>query len=161
MTAAEYKLKIEQALEKYFLPEEGSASHALNGLAEAMRYSLLAGGKRIRPMLALEFCRISGGDIEDALPVACALEMLHTYSLIHDDLPAMDNDDLRRGRPTNHKVYGEGLAILAGDGLLSAAAELVLRAAVRMGDLRGTRAAEAIPMWANWWQSVPCRSAAL
>ena len=130
MTAAEYKLKIEQALEKYFLPEEGTASHALNGLAEAMRYSLLAGGKRIRPMLALEFCRISGGDIEDALPVACALEMLHTYSLIHDDLPSMDNDDMRRGKPTNHVVFGECTAILAGDTLQAEAFGSILRSSL-------------------------------
>lgn len=113
-------------------------------LYEAMNYSLSAGGKRLRPVLLLAACDTLGGDLETALPFACALEMIHTYSLIHDDLPAMDNDDLRRGRPTNHKVYGEGMAILAGDGLLSAAAELVLRNAVRMGDLRGTRAAEAI-----------------
>ena len=113
-------------------------------LYEAMNYSLSAGGKRLRPVLLLAACDTLGGDLETALPFACALEMIHTYSLIHDDLPAMDNDDLRRGRPTNHKVYGEGMAILAGDGLLSAAAELVLRSAVRMGDLRGTRAAEAI-----------------
>ena len=113
-------------------------------LFEAMDYSLSAGGKRLRPVLLLAACETLGGDINEALPFACALEMIHTYSLIHDDLPAMDNDDLRRGRPTNHKVFGEGMAILAGDGLLSAAAELVLRAAVRMGDMRGTRAAEAI-----------------
>ena len=82
-----------------------------------MHYSLTAGGKRIRPTLVLEFCRISGGDIEKALPVACAIEMLHTYSLIHDDLPCMDNDELRRGKPTNHVVYGECTATLAGDAL--------------------------------------------
>ena len=113
-------------------------------LLQAMDYSLQAGGKRLRPVLLLAACETLGGDIGEALPFACALEMIHTYSLIHDDLPAMDNDDLRRGRPANHKVFGEGMAILAGDGLLSAAAELVLRSAVRMGDLRGTRAAEAI-----------------
>ena len=113
-------------------------------LMSAMAYSLTAGGKRLRPVLLLAACEMAGGAAEDALPFACALEMIHTYSLIHDDLPAMDNDDLRRGKPTNHKVYGEGLAILAGDGLLSAAMELMLRSACRMGDLRGTRAAEAI-----------------
>ena len=113
-------------------------------LYEAMNYSLSAGGKRLRPVLLLAACETLGGDVSEALPFACALEMIHTYSLIHDDLPAMDNDDLRRGRPTSHKVYGEGMAILAGDGLLSAAAELMLRAAVAMGDLRGVRAAEAI-----------------
>lgn len=77
-------------------------------LYDAMLYSLLAGGKRIRPVLALETCRMCGGDVTTALPFACAVEMIHTYSLIHDDLPCMDDDDLRRGRPTNHKVYGEG-----------------------------------------------------
>lgn len=87
----------------------------------AMEYSLLAGGKRLRPVLTLECCRLCGGDVERALPLGCAVEMVHTYSLIHDDLPSMDNDDLRRGKPTNHKVFGEATAILAGDGLLTAA----------------------------------------
>ena len=91
------------------------------GLHEAMEYSLLAGGKRVRPVLTLETCRMCGGDPETALSFACGVEMVHTYSLIHDDLPAMDNDSLRRGRPTNHVVYGEAAAILAGDGLLTAA----------------------------------------
>lgn len=86
-------------------------------LQEAMRYSLLAGGKRVRPVLTLAFCDMLGGDWRIALPFACALEMVHTYSLIHDDLPCMDNDDLRRGKPTCHKVYGETLAVLAGDAL--------------------------------------------
>lgn len=90
-------------------------------LFEAMRYSLLAGGKRIRPILVLEFCRICGGDWKKALPYAAAIEMVHTYSLIHDDLPCMDNDDYRRGRLTNHKVFGEAQAVLAGDALLTAA----------------------------------------
>lgn len=92
-------------------------------LLESMRYSLLAGGKRIRPILVLEFCRVCGGDWKQAVPFAAALEMIHTYSLIHDDLPCMDNDDFRRGRPTNHKVYGESTAVLAGDALLTAAFE--------------------------------------
>ena len=113
-------------------------------LLEAMEYSLKAGGKRLRPVMLLAACEMAGGSAETALPFACALEMIHTYSLIHDDLPAMDNDDLRRGKPTNHKVYGEALAILAGDGLLNAAAELMARAALRMGDLRGIRAMEAV-----------------
>ena len=86
-------------------------------LLEAMRYSLLAGGKRIRPILLLLFCRLCGGTEEEALNAACGVEMLHTYSLIHDDLPCMDDDDLRRGRPTCHKVYGESNAVLAGDAL--------------------------------------------
>ena len=90
-------------------------------LFAAMRYSLLAGGKRIRPVLVLEFCRLCGGDWHKALDFAAALEMIHTYSLIHDDLPCMDNDDYRRGRLTNHKVFGEAQAVLAGDGLLTAA----------------------------------------
>ncbi len=108
---------------------EGYLSRAFAGeprhadLQEAMEYSLLSGGKRIRPILALETCRLCGGDPDKALPFACAVEMVHTYSLIHDDLPAMDDDDLRRGRPTNHVVFGEATAILAGDALLTAAFE--------------------------------------
>ena len=88
-------------------------------LFEAMEYSLLAGGKRLRPIFAFEFCRMCGGDWKRAAPFAAAVEMIHTYSLIHDDLPCMDNDDFRRGRPTNHKVYGEAMAVLAGDALLT------------------------------------------
>lgn len=92
---------------------------------EAMRYSLLAGGKRLRPILCLATSNLTGGTLEMAMPTACALEMIHTMSLIHDDLPAMDNDDFRRGKPTNHKVYGDDIAILAGDGLLAYAFEYV------------------------------------
>lgn len=92
-------------------------------ITEAMRYSLLAGGKRLRPVLALMSCELFSGVEEKVLPFACCIEMIHTYSLIHDDLPAMDNDDLRRGKPTNHKVYGEGYAVLAGDALLNHAFE--------------------------------------
>ncbi len=92
-------------------------------LFEAMRYSLLVGGKRLRPILCLAACELAGGERQQAMAVACALEMVHTMSLIHDDLPAMDNDDLRRGKPTNHKVYGEAMAILAGDALLAYAFE--------------------------------------
>jgi geranylgeranyl diphosphate synthase, type II len=95
---------------------------------EAMRYSLLAGGKRLRPILCLASCEMVGGDLEIAIPTACALEMIHTMSLIHDDLPSMDNDDYRRGRLTNHKVYGEDVAILAGDALLTYAFEYVATA---------------------------------
>ncbi len=98
------------------------------GLEQAMRYSLLAGGKRIRPILTMKFCQAAGGAMEDALDFGCGLEMLHTYSLIHDDLPCMDNDDLRRGRPTCHKVYGECAATLAGDALQAAAFHTVLSA---------------------------------
>ena len=90
-------------------------------LFSAMRYSLLAGGKRLRPIFVFEFCRMCGGDWKKAVPFAAAVEMVHTYSLIHDDLPCMDNDDYRRGMPTNHKVYGEAIAVLAGDALLTAA----------------------------------------
>ena len=92
---------------------------------QAMRYSLLAGGKRLRPILCLATCELTGGSIDIAMPTACALEMIHTMSLIHDDLPAMDNDDYRRGQLTNHKVYGDDIAILAGDGLLAYAFEYV------------------------------------
>jgi geranylgeranyl diphosphate synthase, type II len=93
---------------------------------EAMRYSLLAGGKRLRPILCIATCEMMGGTIDMAMPTACALEMVHTMSLIHDDLPAMDNDDYRRGKLTNHKVYGEDIAILAGDGLLAYAFEYIV-----------------------------------
>ena len=123
-SAEEYKAKINQALDRFFVREK---SDPLYGYAEAARYSLLAGGKRIRAMLLLEFCRISGGDVEQALDAACALEMLHAYSLIHDDLPCMDNDDLRRGKPTNHIVYGECVATLAGDVLQAEAFGTILR----------------------------------
>lgn len=96
-------------------------------LREAMAYSLLAGGKRLRPVLVLLACEACGGSADDALPAACAIEMVHTYSLIHDDLPAMDDDDLRRGRPTNHIQFDEAQAILAGDGLLTLAFEVIAR----------------------------------
>lgn len=95
-------------------------------LYEAMRYSVLGGGKRIRATLVMEFCRACGGKVEEALPFACAIEMVHSYSLIHDDLPCMDDDDLRRGKPSNHKVFGEDIALLAGDALLTKAFEVML-----------------------------------
>lgn len=114
--------QIEQKLESY-VPTTNALYHRL---LEAMRYSLLDGGKRIRPLLVLEFCRVCGGDPQKALPFACALEMIHTYSLIHDDLPCMDNDDMRRGRPSNHKAFGEDLALLAGDALLTLAFDTML-----------------------------------
>ena len=98
------------------------------GLEEAMRYSLLAGGKRIRPILTMKFCELAGGAMEDALDFGCGVEMLHTYSLIHDDLPCMDNDDLRRGKATNHKVFGECVATLAGDALQAEAFRMILSA---------------------------------
>ena len=114
-----YKDLIEEHLMD-FLPE---IDHKSITLYEAMKYSLGSGGKRIRPVLMLAACDFAGGDINSALPYACAAEYIHTYSLIHDDLPAMDNDDLRRGIPSNHKVYGDAIAILAGDGLLTSAFE--------------------------------------
>ena len=123
MTLKEYKALIDTKLAEYFRADDMPQA----GLFEAMRYSLNAGGKRIRPILVLEFCRITGGDCDKALPVACAIEMLHTYSLIHDDLPCMDNDDLRRGKPTNHIVYGECTATLAGDALQAEAFGTILR----------------------------------
>ena len=139
-TFDEYRIVVERAL----VPMLESLGDIPDRLLEAMRYSLEAGGKRLRPVMLLAACEMAGGDTALALPFACAIEMIHTYSLIHDDLPAMDNDDLRRGKPTNHKVFGEDMAILAGDGLLNAAAELMARAAMRMADARGIRALEII-----------------
>ena len=139
-TYEEYRAVVENAL----VPMLESLGAIPERLLEAMRYSLEAGGKRLRPVMLLAACDMAGGDVNTALPFACALEMIHTYSLIHDDLPAMDNDDLRRGKPTNHKVFGEDLAILAGDGLLNAAAELMARSALNMGDPRGIRALEIV-----------------
>lgn len=139
-TYADYHAMVEESL----VPALRGLGGIPQKLEEAMVYSLAAGGKRLRPVLLLAACDMAGGDVQAALPFACALEMIHTYSLIHDDLPAMDNDDLRRGKPTNHKVFGEDVAILAGDGLLSAAMEVMLCAACAMGDMRGTRAACAI-----------------
>ncbi|XP_004512007.1 heterodimeric geranylgeranyl pyrophosphate synthase large subunit 1, chloroplastic [Cicer arietinum] len=110
---------VNKALDEAIVLKEPEKIH------EAMRYSLLAGGKRIRPILCLATCELVGGKEETAVPSACALEMIHTMSLIHDDLPCMDNDDLRRGKPTNHKMYGENIAVLAGDALLSHAFEHV------------------------------------
>lgn len=114
-----YKTQVEHALAA--LPFEG----APDKLKDAMRYSLLSGGKRLRGCLVLAACEAAGGNVQSALPFACAVEMIHAYSLIHDDLPSMDNDTLRRGKPTNHIVFGEGMAILAGDGLLSHAFEVM------------------------------------
>lgn len=116
------KQKIEEALKGY-LPQEKDLRKTLFA---SMEYSLMAGGKRLRPQLVLEFCRLCGGSEEQAMPFACAVEMIHSYSLIHDDLPCMDDDDLRRGKPTNHKVYGEAAALLAGDALLTLAFETML-----------------------------------
>ena len=112
---------INEELSKY-LPK---IENAQKNIYDAMGYSLFAGGKRLRPVIMLLVCDMLGGKTKDVLPFACAMEMIHTYSLIHDDLPAMDNDDLRRGKPTNHKVFGEAMAILAGDALLNKAFEIV------------------------------------
>lgn len=105
-----------------------------NEIFESMRYSVLAGGKRLRPVMCLEACKVFGGNIEDAIPTACAIEMLHAQSLIHDDLPCMDNDDYRRGKLTNHKVYGEATAVLAGDALLSFAPQLIIQKSKKLSD---------------------------
>ncbi len=121
----EKQLKDDQAVVEVALEAFVRQFPGPEALGEAMGYSLLSGGKRIRPILVLEVCRLFGGASTQALPFACALEMIHTYSLIHDDLPCMDDDDLRRGRPTNHKVYGEAMAVLAGDGLLTAAFDIM------------------------------------
>ena len=114
--SGEYREYIENYLRDLYSSYDNEPQQVL---FDAMKYSLLAGGKRLRPIFAFEFCRLCGGDWKKATPFAAAIEMIHTYSLIHDDLPAMDNDDFRRGRPTNHKVYGEAMAILAGDALLT------------------------------------------
>ncbi|MFA7059557.1 MAG: polyprenyl synthetase family protein [Pedobacter sp.] len=113
--------RVDAALDRY-LPKETELPHILH---KAMRYSVFAGGKRVRPILILAACQAVEGDTERAIPAACAMEMIHTYSLIHDDLPAMDDDDFRRGNPTNHKVFGEAIAILAGDALLTGAFKLI------------------------------------
>jgi geranylgeranyl diphosphate synthase type II len=122
-----YPEHLREEVEAYLGSLRFADEHAAAGLEEAMRYSLLAGGKRIRPVLALATARAIGTDVRSVLPLAAALEMIHTYSLIHDDLPAMDDDALRRGRPTCHVKYGEDVAILAGDGLYAEAFRLVLR----------------------------------
>ena len=139
-----YRLKVEAYLQSCFTEDAPQKQ-----LFDAMRYSLLAGGKRIRPILVLEFCRICGGNAQAAMPFAAAIEMVHTYSLIHDDLPCMDNDDYRRGRLTNHKVFGEANAVLAGDALLTAAfgelakaqlpAERIVKAMKLLSDCAGER----------------------
>ena len=133
-TRKEYAKMVEERFEA-LLPATKKDSFALGSmpglLVDSMRYSLLAGGKRLRPAMLLAACEMLGGDVDEALDCACALEMIHTYSLIHDDLPGMDNDELRRGKPTNHVVYGVGQAILAGDGLLNLAYEVMLANAAR------------------------------
>ena len=135
-TLKEYGAAVEKRLgelipelpENTFIP--GEIPQLLSG---SMRYSLLAGGKRLRPAMLLAVCEMLGGEADSALDYACAIEMIHTYSLIHDDLPGMDDDDMRRGRPTNHIVFGVGQAILAGDGLLNMAFEIMLKNALNAG----------------------------
>lgn len=129
---------INNALDKYLKPRYPEE------LYEAMRYSVMAGGKRMRPVLLISACEAVGGSIEEALPFACALEMIHTYSLIHDDLPAMDNDDFRRGKPTCHKQFDEALAILAGDGLLTYAFEVMLEQVCKKKSIKLAQAARMI-----------------
>src|SRR5512143_365026 len=126
---------VDEALGKY-LPRQDELLFTLH---KSLHYSVFAGGKRVRPILVLAACEAAGGNAEDAMPAACAMEMIHTYSLIHDDLPAMDNDDFRRGKPTNHKVFGEATAILAGDALLTLAFRLVADNA-RTGGLEALQA---------------------
>ena len=134
--STEYREYIESYLKAWYDRFEDEPQKQL---FEAMKYSLLAGGKRLRPIFAFEFCRLCGTDWKTAAPFAAAVEMIHTYSLIHDDLPCMDNDDFRRGRPTNHKVYGEAMAVLAGDALLTDAFCVAAAA-----NLQGTAIADAI-----------------
>lgn len=131
-----YKACVEDFLADWYGRFREEPQHIL---FESMLYSLLSGGKRLRPVLAFEFCRLCGADWKKALPLAAAVEMIHTYSLIHDDLPSMDDDDFRRGKPTNHTIYGEGIAILAGDALLTDAFTVASTA-----DLEGRRMGEAI-----------------
>lgn len=121
MTLPDIKDLIEKSLAKYVTEKDCFEIDLL----KSMNYSLLAGGKRIRAIMVCEFCRLCGGDVLNAIPFACALEMIHTYSLIHDDLPCMDNDDMRRGKPANHVVFGEDIALLSGDALLTLAFEII------------------------------------
>ncbi|MDD4808290.1 MULTISPECIES: polyprenyl synthetase family protein [Caproicibacterium] len=136
----EYACLTEEKL-KELVPEQPQLTEAV--LYQAMRYSLLAGGKRVRPVMLLAFCSLCGGNAQAAVPFACALEMVHTYSLIHDDLPCMDDDDLRRGRPSSHKAFGEANALLAGDALLTKAFEVATdeKQAAAVGSSRALQAA--------------------
>lgn len=126
-------LKLKQDIVNNHLEKLMRIDDVPGNFSDCMKYSLLAGGKRIRPVLAISICEALGGRIEDVISFACAMEMIHTYSLIHDDLPAMDNDDLRRGKPTNHVVFGEAKAILAGDALLNYAFETALNTIAEKG----------------------------
>ncbi|MEA4973388.1 MAG: farnesyl diphosphate synthase [Candidatus Metalachnospira sp.] len=131
---------IDEYLEKY-LP---SAEEYPQVIFESMRYSVFAGGKRLRPIMVMETCKAFGSEWEKSMPFACSLEMIHTYSLIHDDLPAIDNDDYRRGRLTSHKMFGEDIAILAGDALLHHAFETMSRACVEQNDIKAAKAMLAV-----------------
>lgn len=122
----QYIEQINHALDGFLQPDH----NGYDALWEAMRYSVMNAGKRVRPLLTLEFCRVHGGNPEDALPFACAVEMIHCYSLIHDDLPCMDDDDMRRGKPSCHKQHGESTALLAGDALLTRAFEITAGSAL-------------------------------
>lgn len=146
-----YTIQMKEKMQEYidivnkelitYLP---SADDGQRDVVRAMKYSLSNGGKRLRPILVLEFCRVCGGNINDALPLACAIEFIHTYSLIHDDLPCMDNDDMRRGNPSCHKMYGESTALLAGDALLTHAFEIVSGS-----DLNDSQIASAVSLLAQ------------
>lgn len=145
---------VQKELDNYFTPDPLIPEE----LNRAMHYSISAGGKRLRPALVLNACELMGGKIQDAMPFACGIEMIHTYSLIHDDLPALDNDSLRRGVPTSHVVFGEAKAVLAGDALLSYAFEIMLDKAVQTGAVQAcryiARAAGVRGMVAGQWQDV-------
>lgn len=140
-----YSLDFKSQIEKYCTAVNSKltelvpvANDGQGDVVKAMKYSLSNGGKRLRPILVLEFCKMCGGDVEKALPYACAIEYVHTYSLIHDDLPCMDNDDMRRGKPSCHKMYGEATALLAGDALLTHAFEICAEA--ELSDSQNVRA---------------------
>ena len=126
-------LNLKEIIDKKLLELLPNSSDSLSKLEESMRYSILAGGKRLRPILCISASEALGGSLDKALPIACAIEMIHTYSLIHDDLPSMDDDLLRRGIPTNHSVFGEALAILAGDALLTDAFSLIAKEGISNG----------------------------
>lgn len=157
-------MTFEENLDRYIELTENAINEYLSNkdipleLQETMKYSSLAPGKRLRPALLINACEICGGKAEDAIPFACAMEFIHTYSLIHDDLPALDNDDMRRGRPTLHKKYDEARAILTGDALLSYAFEIALDAADNMNKVKAAReiavAAGATKMVAGQWVDV-------
>lgn len=138
---AEYAAMTEEALEKYIPDIDCLQSRVI----KAARHSITAGGKRIRPALVMEFCRVCGGEPETALPAACAIEMMHTFSLIHDDLPCMDNDDVRRGKPSCHKAFGEAAALLAGDALAIMPSEIIAKAGLK-GTLSQTAALKIIEL---------------